>query len=54
MAFQRRIHATIFFVLQKIQQVEKSRRKNAYPVEDLIIMVVDESFAPKGTLLDDQ
>jgi hypothetical protein len=34
--------------------VEESGRKNAYPVEDLIIVVVDKSFAPEGTLLDDQ
>jgi hypothetical protein len=34
--------------------VEESRKKNSYPVEDLIIVVVDESFAPEGTLLDDQ
>ena len=34
--------------------MEELRKKNAYPVEDLIIVVVDESFAPEGTLLDDQ
>jgi hypothetical protein len=34
--------------------VEESCRKNAYPVEDLIIVFVDESFAPEGALLDDQ
>jgi hypothetical protein len=34
--------------------MEELRKKNAYPVEDLIIVAVDESFAPEGTLLDDQ
>jgi hypothetical protein len=34
--------------------VEESCRKNAYPVEDLIVVLVDESFTPEGTLLDDQ